>query len=101
VLVNEEFVREAGWKNPIGKTVDFLNGNECKLTVVGVVKDFHFESLKEKIIPQLFSSDNNLSFGKFYVRINNGNIPNTLKAIEKTYRTLIPNHPLSMILKMI
>jgi putative ABC transport system permease protein len=93
VLVNEEYVREAGWKNPLGKTVDFLNGGDCKLTVVGIVKDFHFESLKEKIIPQLFSSSNDLPFGRFYVRINSSNIPNTLKAIEKTYRTLIPNHP--------
>jgi putative ABC transport system permease protein len=93
VLVNEEFAREAGWKYPVGKTVDFLNGSACKLTVVGIVKDFHFESLKEKIKAQLFSSSGNLPFGKFYVRINNGNIPNTLKAIEKTYRTLVPNHP--------
>jgi putative ABC transport system permease protein len=93
VLVNEEFAKQAGWKNPIGKTVDFLNGNACNFTVVGIVKDFHFESLKEKIKPQLFSAQQNLPFGKFYIRINPGNIPQTLKSIEKTYRTLIPNHP--------
>ncbi len=93
VLVNEEFAKEAGWKDPIGKTVDFLNGNPCSFTVVGIVKDFHFESLKEKIKPQLFSAEQNLPFGKFYIRINAANIPGTLKAIEKTYRTLIPNHP--------
>jgi putative ABC transport system permease protein len=93
VLVNEEFAREAGWKNPLGKTVDFINGSACKLTVVGIVKDFHFESLKEKIIPQLFSSTKDLPFGRFYVRINPSNIPNTLKAIENTYHALLPNHP--------
>ncbi|HTE30883.1 MAG TPA: FtsX-like permease family protein [Chryseolinea sp.] len=73
--------------------MDFINGNPCNLAVVGIVKDFHFESLKEKIKPQLFSVERSLPFGKFYVRINPRNIPKTLKAIEKTYRTMVPNHP--------
>jgi putative ABC transport system permease protein len=93
VLVNETFVKEAGWKDPIGKTVDFLNGNDVKLTVVGVVKDYHFESLKSKIKAQIFSAQPNLPFGKFVLRINNSNVPKTLAAVEKTYRSLIPNHP--------
>ncbi|MEP6949366.1 MAG: ABC transporter permease [Ginsengibacter sp.] len=93
ILVNEAFVKEAGWKDPIGKKVDFLNGNPCNLAVVGIVKDFHFESLKEKIKPQLFSAEQSLPFGKFYIRIRPDNIPKTLKAIEKTYRALVHNHP--------
>lgn len=93
VLVNETFVQSAGWKDPIGKTVDFLNGNDVKLTVVGVVKDYHFESLKSKIKAQIFSAQPNLPFGKFILRINDSNIPKTLAAVEKTYRSLVPNHP--------
>ncbi len=93
VLINEAFAKEMGWKQPIGKTVTFLNGSSCNLTVVGVVKDFHFNSLKEKIFAQLFSSNQSLPFGKFYIRVNPGNTPQTLKAIEKTYRSLVPNHP--------
>jgi len=93
VLVNEAFAKEAGWKDPLGKTVDFLNGGPCHFTIVGVVKDFHFESLKEKIKPQLFSAEQHLPFGKFYIRIKPGNTPQTIKAIEKTYRALVSNHP--------
>ncbi len=48
IIVNETFARNAGWSNPIGKTADFFWKNR-KLTVVGVVKDYHFRSLKEKI----------------------------------------------------
>ena len=44
VLVNETFVKEAKWKDPIGKEVNFWYDNE-KYTVVGVVKDYHFQSL--------------------------------------------------------
>jgi putative ABC transport system permease protein len=54
VIVNQAFVKEAGWKDPIGKTVDFINGKEYRLTVIGVVKDYHFASLKQKIKPWFF-----------------------------------------------
>jgi putative ABC transport system permease protein len=60
---------------------------------VGIVKDFNYESLKQKIKPQLFSSAHNLPFGKFYARISSTNVPKTIKAIEKSYRSLVPNHP--------
>ena len=77
----------------MGKTVDFLNGQVRKLSIVGVVKDYHYESLKEKIKPQLFSTEAKLPFGKFFIRIRPDNIPQTLKDIEKTYRTLAPYRP--------
>ena len=93
VLVNETFVKKAGWKNPIGQIIDRVNGKDRKLTVVGVVRDFHFASLKQKIMPQLFSVDQNLPFGKFYISFNPVNTPRTLKSIEKTYRSMVPNHP--------
>eukprot|EP01031_Cornospumella_fuschlensis_P000178 gene178-220_t len=54
ILVNEAFVKEAGWKNPIGQTVDFFSRNR-KFQVVGVVKDYHYNSLYETIKPQLFT----------------------------------------------
>jgi putative ABC transport system permease protein len=94
VLVNEAYVKEAGWKDsPIGKTVDFLNGRDRKLTIVGVVKDYHYESLKQKIKPQLFSADNNLPFGRFLLRINPANLPKTIKDIEAVYKRLRPYRP--------
>ncbi len=60
VLINETFAKEAGWKEPIGKTVDFMNlpgWGTRRINVIGLVKDYHFESLKEKIKPELFTMD--------------------------------------------
>src|SRR5580692_3079246 len=54
VIVNETFVRTAGWKNPIGKTIDFFWENK-KMNVIGVVRDFHFRPLNEKIGAELFA----------------------------------------------
>ena len=52
VLLNEEAVRSIGWDNPIGKKVVQMFGDErYYFNVIGVVKDFHFRSLHEKIKP--------------------------------------------------
>ena len=40
VLVNETFVKNAGWKNPIGQQVNFWYNNNEKYTVIGVTKDY-------------------------------------------------------------
>ena len=96
VLVNETFAKEAGWEDPVGKTVDFMNlpgWGDRKVTVIGLVKDYHFESLKEKIKPQLFTMDPSLPLGRFVIRIDPKNIPATIRAIEKTYHTILPDHP--------
>src|SRR5579871_1849830 len=43
ILVNEAFVRKAGWKNPIGQEVNFWYRNNKKYKVIGVVKDYHYQ----------------------------------------------------------
>ena len=51
VIVNESFVKEAGWKlgDAVGKTIGFGESHDSRTaTVVGIVKDYHFLSLKEK-----------------------------------------------------
>jgi putative ABC transport system permease protein len=64
VLINETGVKELGWTdNPIGKKIHYgfeLDGSGGRmLKVIGVVKDFHFRSLHNKIEPViLFINDN-------------------------------------------
>lgn len=94
ILINETFAREAGWKNPIGKIVDFYWRNR-KLTVVGVVRDYHFRSMKEKISPQLFTSEPEGNLSQLNIKISPSNIPQTLKFIESTYKKLVPFYPFS------
>ncbi|MGZ3944309.1 MAG: ABC transporter permease [Mucilaginibacter sp.] len=50
-VLNETAIRELGMKNPVGKRfkMDNIDG-----TIIGVVKDFHFTSMKEKIAPSVF-----------------------------------------------
>ncbi len=93
VLVNETFVKESGWKNPIGQQVNFWYDNE-KFSVVGVVKDYHFHPLSEKIKPQLFVMKPGKSgYGSLFVRLKPGSATNSLQFIQKTFKTIFPLSP--------
>jgi putative ABC transport system permease protein len=94
VLVNEAYVRAAGWKgNAVGKHISYLNGMACDLEIVGIVKDYHTESLKEKISPQLFSSQAMFPLKRFFIRVDANNTSKTISQIENIYHTLLPYHP--------
>ncbi len=94
VIVNETFVRNAGWKNPIGKTLDFFWENK-KMNVIGVVRDFHFRPLNEKIGPELFAIEHPSDFVQFNIRVSPVNTPQTLAFIETTFKKLAPYYPYS------
>ncbi|CCH52428.1 protein of unknown function DUF214 [Fibrisoma limi BUZ 3] len=94
VLVNESFVKKAGWKNPLGQVVDFWYNNE-KYRVVGVVKDYHYAALNEAIGPQLFTMKPGNSYGRFFVKIKPGSETASLHHIAKTFKRLFPITPYS------
>ncbi|SDE11001.1 MacB-like core domain-containing protein [Dyadobacter soli] len=92
VLVNEAFVRQAGWKEPIGQIVDFTYEN-FKCTVVGVVKDYHYTDLNEEIGPQLFTMRPANPYGRFFVKIKPASETSSLRHIAETYARLFPLNP--------
>lgn len=92
VIVNESFVKEAGWKNPIGQTVNFIFYKE-KYQVIGVVKDYHFVSLNQTITPQLFTMRNRNDYDQFDIKIKPGTETESLKYIQKKFREFFPLSP--------
>jgi len=88
ILVNEAFVKEAGWRNPIGMQVGTFE--DKKYTVVGVVKDYHYRPMTEKIGPQLFTMNPNNNFGSFYIKIRPGSETAAVNFIQSTFRSLFP-----------
>jgi len=92
VLVNESFVKDAGWKNPIGQVVDFFYNNK-KYTVIGVVKDYNFLPLTEKIPGQLLSMNPQYPYGDIFIKIKDGHTADALNYIESTYKKLYPFKP--------
>lgn len=92
VLVNETFVKNAGWKDPIGQQVDFFY-DEKKYNVIGVVKDYNHRSLAEEIGPQVFNMRPNKEYGFVLVRIKPNSETASLQHIESTFTKLFPLSP--------
>jgi putative ABC transport system permease protein len=99
ILVNESFVKQAGWKNPIGETVNFFYNNNEIYHVIGVVKDYHYLSLNQKIGPQLFTMKNDNLYGLFDIKIKPGTETEALKYIQKMFKQFFPLSPYSYVFK--
>ncbi|PWU03661.1 MAG: antibiotic ABC transporter permease [Bacteroidetes bacterium] len=94
LIVNEAFVKKAGWKDPIGQEINFWYRNE-KYNVVGVVKDHHYESLEKEIGPQVYTMKPANNFGMVYIKIKPNSEKASLAHIEKVFKYLFPMNPYS------
>lgn len=92
VLVSEEFVKQAGWENPIGQTISFP-ADKRSYSVIGVVKDYHFQSLTEKMVPVLYSMNPLYPWGNIYIRIGGKNKPEAIERIQKEFKADFPALP--------
>jgi putative ABC transport system permease protein len=80
VIINEAAVRKLGWHdNPLGQQIEvFLSLNEMKrFKVIGVVKDYHFESLHKEIEPLILYNSN--PHGGNYYRISMRTTPERIQ----------------------
>ena len=90
-LVNEETVRIMGIGDPVGKSFRFmgLNGR-----IIGVMKNFHFKGADQPIEPVAFALTDTSNFNQILVRLTPGNIPSSLKTVEKVWKEVNPDYPL-------
>ena len=87
-MVNEEAVREMGLKDPIGKWISAWNK---KGHIIGVLKDFHTQSLHEPIKPVLFDIKEYEYFGVIIARTKPGMTREALASLAKLYQEINPN----------
>lgn len=89
-IINEATVKAFGLKDPIGKRMVF-SANRTG-TVIGVVKDFHFESMYSTIRPAILmmpKSAANLRAGA--ISVDGANLAGTLAQIEKVWKKSLPD----------
>ncbi|MFC0318903.1 MULTISPECIES: ABC transporter permease [Olivibacter] len=89
-LVNEEAVRQMGYKDPLGKWVSAWNKRGH---IIGVLKDFHTESLHDPIKPLILDVKEYEYFGFIIVRTKPNQLTTALANLEKVYNELNPNFP--------
>jgi putative ABC transport system permease protein len=91
--VNEAMVKRMAWQNPIGKKFIFQGGGpnntDIEKRVVGVVKDYHQNSLYDAIEPLMIILDKNHRY--VFVRTEEGDVRKSLAAIEKGWKEIFPN----------
>jgi putative ABC transport system permease protein len=90
-LVNETLVKALGWKNPVGRELTHFSGTVGK--IVGVMKDFNYQSLHNPIGPLYFF----LRYTEIQyisVKINTAHMPETLAFIENKMAKFSPGFPL-------
>ncbi|MGB8491417.1 MAG: ABC transporter permease [Bacteroidales bacterium] len=90
-LVNEEVVRIMGIGDPVGKSFSFmgLNGR-----IVGVMKNFHFKGADQPIEPVAFTLSDTSRLNHLLIRLTPGNIPASLRSVEKVWKEVVPDYPL-------
>ncbi|MGB3780033.1 MAG: ABC transporter permease [Tunicatimonas sp.] len=93
VILNETALRVFSLEEPIGSAITYFNeGEYIPYEVVGVVKDFNYESLHHPIEPMAFFFGDKV---KSYVtmRLAPGNAPAAVQAVEKAWKAAAPGAP--------
>jgi hypothetical protein len=90
-LVNEEVVKLMGGGDAVGKSFRFMGQQGI---IVGVMKNFHYSGAQEPIEPMAFAVSDSKAFSNLLVRLAPGDLPATLKTVEKTWKRVVPDYPL-------
>jgi putative ABC transport system permease protein len=88
IILNEAAVNVMHLKNPVGKTIERF-GN--KMQIIGVVKDFHFESLHDAIKPSYMFLQSGAN--TIVARISANNQKQTIADIQSIYKRYNPGFP--------
>jgi hypothetical protein len=89
-LLNETAVNKMDLKDPVGKTISW-GSHEGK--VIGIMKDFHFNSLHETIEPLIMRLDENWTWGTILVRIKAGQTREAIASLQAICKQLDPKFP--------
>jgi putative ABC transport system permease protein len=89
LIVNEAFVKRFGFKDPLNKIIYRDSYGIQAFHIVGVMKDFHFSSLKDVIKPValVYNEDR----GAISARVNTANLMALMSQIEKKWKDLSPH----------
>ncbi len=91
-VINESAAQAFGWDDPLGKRIELIMNNGKKGMIVGVVKDFHFRSLHEKIQPAVFHIWPN-RYACIAVKMQTDNAPETVAGLQSIWARLAPDQP--------
>lgn len=95
VVLNESAAKALGFteQSAVGKQVKWLSAN-VTLTVSGVVKDFNYSSLQQKIEPVAFTNvEDALAYRFLTVKLNTSNMADAINQVKEKWKSILPASP--------
>jgi putative ABC transport system permease protein len=94
VIINRKLAEELGWtpEEAIGKTYDLGGDGRTPGFVIGVVEDFHFNSLRKEIFPMVLAIAPNF-YQKIAVKLTGKDLSQGLEEVEAAWRESFPQWP--------
>ncbi len=96
VIINQSAAKQFGWDKPLGKRLDKSINVDKTVTymVIGVIEDFHFDSLRNTIAPLvLFLRENDESNDFISFRMNTDNIPGIIDLLRDKWNRFLSGQP--------
>ncbi|MFC2142614.1 ABC transporter permease, partial [Acidobacteriota bacterium] len=92
VVVNEAFVRRFNVAEPTERTISEFLGSRWPGKIIGVVRDFNFDSLRGPIEPAMINLSSD-SVQKVFIKITEGNPGGAIDIIEREFAAVVPGYP--------
>jgi putative ABC transport system permease protein len=97
VILNEAAAKQVGWKEPLGQYIQYPGGDNQRFKVIGIVKDFNIESLRNTVVPfALFhTSSKTYDIGTTYIsaRVRAGEISSAINKVQKQWKNFTRDTP--------
>lgn len=93
LIINEAAVKQLGFKDPVGQDlfviVDSKGKNQKRMHIIGVVKDFNFNSLRDNVTPVVLSMG--YSTGQLSVLVNSNDMAGLINQLKQRWHSFAPN----------
>ena len=93
ILVNETAAKIFGFTTPADIVGEEIDGSGFHCKVIGLVKDYHQESLEYSFDPIVFYPEEERNFGNFSLKINTNNLPALMDFVKQKWTTYFPQSP--------
>src|SRR3546814_19815994 len=92
-ILNESATAMLGWDDPAKAIGHVFAYGSQKGRIIGVAKDFHFESLHQQVAPLAMGMNNDVGYRWWSVRLAGGDIKATLNQLASVWKTRFPDNP--------
>jgi putative ABC transport system permease protein len=93
ILVNETAAKVFGFNDPVGILGQYIDGAGFHCQVIGVVKDYHQESLQNSFDPIVFYPEEERNFGSFSLKFSTSNLPALMDFVKQRWTAHFPASP--------